>query len=177
MRVLTCMFTIQRLYEAEILTSWKLSGAGLPIRNFYYTGPWLKEFNALPNGYAPKGGGSLIPVRARLAALIDRYVDGTPTARLLRPFGEGSHPIWQRMRDDQSAVVEFRTWDTRTFGFFKCPDVFVASCVGLTDRVKADQEYTARGNSVLRFMSRVLPSEIDGVTDVRFLVTDRNGCA
>jgi hypothetical protein len=118
---------------------------------------------------------SSIPIHSRLAASIDRYVDGSAKSQLVRPFGEGSDPVWCRMRPPLSRVVGFRNWDTRTFGFFGCPDVFVGATVVLATEVKATKSYPQQGEAVANFLARVSPTEIDGGTDVERLVTDRDG--
>jgi hypothetical protein len=132
----------------------------------------MNEFNTLPNDYSGRSLVRPIPVRAKLAALVDRYVDGTPRSRLARPYGEGSEPIWRRMRPPRQAVVQFRTWDTRTFGFFSVPNVFVACTVVLADVVKAQNLYERYADDTHAFMKRVSANAIDGETDVDRLVTD-----
>lgn len=165
------MFTIGQLCDLNLLTGWIVEGDGLPVRSFIYTDRWLREFNELPTKHRRRDG-RCVNVQANLAALIDRFVDGTKKSRLVRPFSEGSDPVWRRMRKGYVSVIEFRTWDTRTFGFFSCPNVYVATSVGLADQIKANNLYEERGNLALTFMARVNPAEINGVTDVEHLVTD-----
>jgi hypothetical protein len=166
------MFTIETLASAGLLARWESGGLAQPIRMFYFTQSWLTQFNGLPDDYNPKSLVRSTTVRTNLAALVDRYVDGSPRARLARPYSFGSEPIWQRMRPPRKAVVEFKTWDTRTFGFFAQPNVYVACAVGLADPIKRHDLYGDYGDTALKFMTRVHRLEINEVADVAELVSD-----
>jgi hypothetical protein len=118
------------------------------------------------------------PIRERLAELLDAYVSGEAKSRLVLPYGQGSDPIWKRMRAPNATVVEFRTWDTRTFGFFCGPDIYVGVRMALTDELKKLQRdnqsdpYLPYAASVQTLISRIVPSEVEGDRDVEQLVTD-----
>lgn len=166
------MFTIETLVASGLLASWDPAGSTQPVRLFYFTRTWRNQFDGLPDSFNPPSLIRSPTIRTKLAALVDRYVDGTPRSRLARPYSFGSEPIWQRMRPPRAAVVEFKTWDTRTFGFFARPNVFIACGVGLADVIKRQQLYGVHGDRALLFMARIRSTEIDGVTDVTSLVTD-----
>ena len=169
------MFTLQRLVEFNVISQWVTTDRRQPLRSFYYTGGWLKDFNNLPERYVtPKKLSQPIPVREKLAALINAFVSGEPRARLARPFGEGSEPIWRRMRHPNASVVEFKTWDTRTFGFFNAPNVYVATSVVLTDTIKAsagEDQYLIHARIAQTLINRLVSSEVEGTRHVDELVT------
>lgn len=75
------------------------------------------------------------------------------------------------MRPPSACVVELRTWDTRTFGFFAKRDIFVACAVGLADEIKTQDLYAAHAQMVTRLLARLLPTEDDSNSDVEDLHT------
>ena len=170
--MLTYMFTLSRLVELTGIKQWALSDHSPPNRILWVTPAWAKEFNALPS--SPPRTGSLKrrpgPQDA-LAALASAFVRGDPKSHLIRPRGEGSEPIFRRMRRPRACVVEFRTWDTRTFGFFAKRDTFVACSVGLADEIKKQDLYAAHGQRVVSILARLLPTEYDCKSDVEDLYT------
>lgn len=167
------MLTIHELQTAGMLTPWQTEGHRLPMRAFLFTANWFEEFSRLPSGVGEKGklAGWSSP-GDRLAALIERFVRGEPTVKLIRPQGEGMHPVFKRMRPPHRAVVELRTRQTRTFGFFSRRDVFVATSVGLADEIKANRLYIAHAKMAQRLIARLAASEFEGERDVSELVTD-----
>ncbi|MGC8476611.1 MAG: hypothetical protein ACP5NP_09685 [Acetobacteraceae bacterium] len=160
------------MVELAGIEQWPLSDHSPPSRILWVTPRWTKEFNALPA--SPPRTGSLTRrpgPRDALGALASAFVRGEPKFRLVRPRGEGSEPIFRRMRPPRSCVVEFRTWDTRTFGFFAKRDIFVACTVGLADELKKQSLYGAYGERVVGLLARLLPTEYDCKTDVEDLYT------
>ena len=84
------------------------------------------------------------------------FVSGEPPSRLIRPHCEGMHPTFKRMRPPHVKVVEMRTQGTRTFGFFHCPNVFVAHVVVAADVVKHEAAgYELRAAAVEDLKSRL----------------------
>lgn len=170
--VLTYMFTLPRLIAATGIAQWALSDHSPPRRILWITPRWTKEFNALPSSTPRSGRLARRPgPRDALGALADAFVSGAPKSQLIRPHGEGSAPIFRRMRPPRACVVEFRTWDTRTFGFFAGRDTFFACGVGLTDEIKRQGLYAAHGDRVAGILGRLLPTEYDCKSDVEHLCT------
>lgn len=168
------MFTIAKLCIDQVLTAWELPGTNQPLRNFFYTVQWEAQLNALP-GRGQRG--TLVPgmsEKGRVIGTIDMFVRGEPVSRLIRPRGYAMEPPFRRMRPPRGEVVEMRTEQTRTFGFFVCANVFVADAIVLTNQLKADKllykKHADRVRQIL--MASLLPTEIDGVTNVQALVTD-----
>ena len=93
-------------------------------------------FNLLPGmmtGVPPQR--RRVPMRAQLAGLADAFVGGRGRAWLAF---EGMEPPFTRMRPVRWRVWELRTSDTRSFGWFVAPDIFVAVCGYPTAALKAD---------------------------------------
>ncbi|MCX7381137.1 MAG: hypothetical protein NT133_06910 [Alphaproteobacteria bacterium] len=108
---------------------------------------------------------------------MDRYVDGEPLAKLIRPRGFAKCPPFQRMRSPHDQVVELRTEQTRTFGFFARDRSYVAHRIFPVEALKSERKsiasaYRTAAESVLVFWLRTLkldPAEIDRTTDVNHL--------
>ena len=166
------MFTLSRLIELTGIEQWVLPDQSPPSRILWITPRWTKEFNSLPSSPPRTGNLKRRPgSRDALGALASAFVRGNPKSHLIRPRGEGSDPIFRRMRPPRVCVVEFRTWDTRTFGFFTKRDTFVACTVGLADEIKERNLYAAHGHVVTRLLARLLPTEYDCNSDVEDLYT------
>lgn len=172
------MFTIKQLCDAKILTMRVANGTEQPVRWFYETRMWQDEFVSLPAYTGPARLARDPSVQGRLAALVARYIAGDPKAELVRPRGEAMDPQFCRMDPPYQTVVEMRTQETRTFGFFCRANLFCAVTVALTSDLKlptgrADRvKYEDRANTVMRLVKRTSSSEIDGNTDVQLLLTD-----
>lgn len=166
------MFTLPRLIAATGIAQWALSDHSPPRRILWITPRWVKEFNALPSSAPRTGRLTRRPgLRDALGALASAFVSGVPKSHLIRPNGEGSAPIFRRMRPPCACAVEFRTWDTRTFEFFARRDTFVACGVGLTDEIKRQDLYAAHWDRVAGVLARLLPTECDCSSDVEDLYT------
>lgn len=166
------MFTLPRLIEAIGIVQWALPNQSPPHRILWITPRWTEDFNLLPSS-APRAGklSRRLGPRDALAALANAFVRGDPKAHLVRPRGEGSDPIFRRMRSPYACAVEFRTWDTRTFGFFARRDTFVACYVALADEIKQQSLYETHGDRVCRILSRLVATEYDCKSDVEDLYT------
>lgn len=79
----------------------------------------------------------------------------------------------RRRGADLSSVVEMRTSDTRTFGFFARKNVFVAHRLDLADNTHTDRSlYEKYGNDVLNLLARMEASERDTSSNVEDLIGD-----
>lgn len=171
-RVLTYVFTLPKLCEAKVLGRWELDDERLNVREFYYTPLWVTAFNALPD---PEPGASLsrrVAAGDQVSGFLDNFVSGKPVATLERPIGFASKPMFRRMSKPDVAVVEMRTWDSRTFGFFARRNIFVGVTLLETGFAKRNNLYRANAMIVHRLMARILPEWLDQTTDVSHLVTD-----
>jgi hypothetical protein len=175
-RVLTLGLTVPLLVEAKLLKVWELPGGGLPLRYFYYTGLWYNEFNALPASPSARGLRARITARAAVRGLVDGFVRGQSWAALVTPRGEGMEPVFERMRPPNERFVEMKTYETRTFGFFKTHGTFIAALLVPVDRLKIgrrsnDAAYKEIGQALRAgWISRLADDQIDGHSDVRTLV-------
>lgn len=143
------------------------------MRILWITPGWTEGFNILPSSMPRRNNLTRRPgPRDALGALANAVVRGDPKPHLVRPHSEGSAPIFRRMRSPRTCVVEFCTWDTRTFGFFAKRDTFVACYVRLADEIKKQRLYEAYGDRVCRLLeSKLLPTEYDCESDVEDLYT------
>jgi len=87
-------------------------------------------------------------------------------------------PPFVRMRHPNAVAVEMRTFATRSFGFFSRADVFVALFLEETETLKravaaGTDLYKTHCDKVRLFVSKLTGTDVDGVTDVEQLVTDR----
>ena len=136
-------------------------------------GDIFDERTAAPEALADP---SLDPsIRGRLDVLVETFVRGNPLSRLVRPVGAGMDPPFKRMERrggvDFSPVVEMRTRDTRTFGFFARKDMFVAHRLDLADNTHSDPSlYEKYGMDVLKFLDRLASSEKDLTSDIEDLI-------
>ena len=65
----------------------------------------------------------------------------------------------------------FSTAETRTFGFFSKPGVFVALRADTADNTHAAPSlYEKYGDHVLRVLQRIAPSDKDEISDVESLI-------
>jgi hypothetical protein len=117
------------------------------------------------------------PIRGRtprehLDGLVETFAIGWPRAKLIRKQGFGSDPPFRRMWSPRSVVVEMRTIETRTFGFFSRAGVFVAMRVDLTDRTHANDNrlYGFYGDYVLQRLRHIDPADVDATSDVETLI-------
>jgi hypothetical protein len=166
----------------------------MAMRLFYYTEAWAADRLKLPGppdrrpvrwwddgaaaedepsdpvGIDPVVGSS---IRSRMDGLIETFVIGWTRDRLIRKQGFGMEPPFQRMRPPRSAVVEMRTADTRTFGFFVRAGVFVAHRADLADHTHADAElYKTYGDDVGKILARMASSDKNETSDVELLIGD-----
>ncbi len=170
--MLTYMFTLPRLIAAAWIVQWALADHAPPHRILWITPRWIKEFNALPSSAPRTGRLARRPgPRDALGALANAFVRGAPRSHLIRPHREGSAPVFRRMWPPRVCVVEFRTWDTRTFGFFAKRDTFVACGVGPTEDIKRRDLYAAHGDRVVGILARLSATEYDCESDVEDLCT------
>ena len=82
--------------------------------------------------------------RGRVLGLVERFVVGDPKGQLILPIGDGSEPLFKRMRHPNECVVEMRTVATRSFGFFTGLDTFAALFL---EEVRIPKEKPAPGQS------------------------------
>ena len=143
-------------------------------RRFYYLGQWSHDLKSWPaariNGH--RGSAS---VQSQVSNLAKAFVAGQPLAEL---EVYGMYPVFVIMEPDNHLVWEMRTTDTRTFGWFAEPSVFVA----VTASIKALMlEDDGRINRRLYDKSRDLvvasrkalgigSSQISSLTDVNDLL-------
>jgi hypothetical protein len=114
-----------------------------------------------------------VTVRDRLDGLVETFVIGWPRVRLIRKQGFGMDPPFKRMSPPRTVVVEMRTHDTRTFGFFAGPRKFVALSVDLADNTHTDRTlYETYGDKVLKLLERVDHSDINTSLDIDVLIGD-----
>lgn len=178
--VLTYMFTVPKLIDSGVLHQRFPLENGQVRRKFYFTKFWQDGVLALPAeirvGLTHKPS-----VRAVLEALVDDYVSGRPRAELVRPKGSGMDPPFQRMWAPGQAVVEMRTNATRTFGFFRGENEFVAVVLATTEDLKKRPDepdssgqkvrYAQQAQRVEALIGRMDSKEVD-LRDVEQLVTD-----
>lgn len=169
------MLTIQQLAADKRLRAWETRDARPPERYVYYTARWKSEFNGLSLAAAKLG---LAPEPNRkhwLAGFLDLFVAGESLPQLIRPRGYAMGTPFSRIRPDSRGVVELRTQHTRTFGAFGHKNVFVAHHVVPTEHLKSGGKAVparyALCAAVLcdELLCRLLPSEIDGTSDVSTL--------
>lgn len=167
------MLTLATLIEGGHVSSWDPPGPALTMRLFYTTRFFDRDFNSLPEGNGYGFGSRKRPLhRAALEAVINRFTLGDRPAQLIRPRGQGMDPLFKRMRRPHRLVVEMRTHDTRTFGFFHAPNCFVAHVTVLADDVKGEAHgYARHAKAVEALMAYLRPDQIDGTDDVTILVT------
>lgn len=110
--------------------------------------------------------------REQLDGFIETFVIGWPRAKLIRKQGFGSEPPFRRMWPPRSSVVEMRTVQTRTFGFFSCKGVYVGMRVDLTENTHAnnDRLYNEYGDYVMQRLRHIVSSDVDVVSDVEDLI-------
>jgi hypothetical protein len=112
-------------------------------------------------------------IRSRMDGLIETFVIGWTRDRLIRKQGFGMEPPFQRMRPPRSVVVEMKTAETRTFGFFVRVGVFVAHRVDLSDNTHANCNlYETYGDDVRKIVARMASSDKDETSDVELLIGD-----
>ena len=163
-------------------------------RLFYYTDAWAADRLGLP-GPEPRpqvqwwddDGETedveelvdIVPTwgqtsREELDGFVETFVIGRSRASLIRKQGFGSEPPFRRMRHPRDAVVEMRTINTRTFGFFSKVRIYVAMRVDLTKNTHADNDrlYEVYGDYVLQRLRHVNPSDVDNASDVESLIGD-----
>jgi hypothetical protein len=166
------VLTLTILRHAGVLVPWSLPGNAIGERTFLHTPLWTKQFNRLPGGISGPGLRYRPGFRESLATLISQFVGGTKKSHLIRPFGEGSEPIFKRMRGPNECVAEFRTWNTRTFGFFSGTNTFVAIAVGETTVIKEQKLYEEYALEVQRYLGKISTLDYDCKRAVDELFTD-----
>jgi hypothetical protein len=111
--------------------------------------------------------------RTWLDALVETFVAGRPRNRLIRKEGYGMEPPFKRMDGGISPVVEMRTVDTRTFGFFVRRRTFVGHRLALkSDLLKNPSLYEQYKQDVLKLFNRMESTERDGRSLVEDLIGD-----
>jgi hypothetical protein len=171
--VLTYVLTLSTLRAQRLLLPWVTSTVSQPQRLLYYTPQWSKDFNGLT------GVASRLGLRIRPAAqdwvrgFLDRYVDGEPLHRLIRPDGYAMFPPFKRLDPPHSEFVELRTEDTRTFGFFTRGGAYIADRIVLTGTLKKPDRSADRAayaavveDMKQRWVDRLDPAEIESSSDV-----------
>ena len=165
-------------------------------RLFYYTGAWAEDQLKLPapaprrqiewwdeDGEAPNREPSVKvdidpthgnTAQEQLDGFVETFVIGWPRSKLVRRQGFGSEPPFLRMRPPRLPVVEMRTVQTRTFGFFARRGVYVGMRVDLTQNTHANDDYLYEeyGNYVMQRLRHIASSDVDIASDVEHLIGD-----
>jgi hypothetical protein len=112
--------------------------------------------------------------REQLDGFVETFVIGWPRAKLIRKQGFGSEPPFKRMWPPRSPVVEMRTVQTRTFGFFSRRGVYVGMRVDLAENTHANKDrlYHEYGDYVMQRLRHIVSSDIDVASDVEDLIGD-----
>lgn len=174
--------TLLGLLKGGLVSAWKPSGYRLEKRGFYYSPLWMKVRNGLrgrglqnrdePEADVDLGAKDLSPL-GLLDGLVETFVAGFPRNHLVRPQGYAMDPPFRRMWAPHAAVVEMRTRDTRTFGFFVRKDLFVAMRLDLADSVHDHPElYEEHAKMVERLLARMSSSDVDVSSSVDDLIGD-----
>jgi hypothetical protein len=85
-------------------------------------------------------------------------------------------PLFKRLVPPNTVVVEMRTKETRTFGFFARINTFVAVFLAETNTLKAIRNtdpYKEYATKIRAVLGRISDADIDRITNVETLVTDR----
>ncbi len=167
------MLTLNSLITSSLIKRWELRTDDLHLREFYFSAAWSNAFNALAEPTNKKSLVANLSRQGRVVGFVDQFVAGMPAAQLERPRGYAMAPMFERMRPPNTAVVEMRTNDTRTFGFFACPNVFVAIKLELVTTLKADKTlYLTNALIVQKLIARMDAAAVETTTDAKYLVTD-----
>jgi hypothetical protein len=174
--------TLPILVANQWVTAWKPSGNRMMKRGFYHSPEWTAARNALTGRLGrilvEEDAAADIDLiakdlspRGRVDGLVEAFVTGEPRSHLVRPHGFGMEPPFRRMRVPHEGVVEMRTAETRTFGFFVRQDVFVALRLDLADCThKHPERYVTYAGIVTRVISRMETSDKDETSPIDDLI-------
>jgi len=173
------MFTLATLESSRVVKLWERSDGQEGGRAFYYVAGWRNAVEQLARSQQQGTARQPTP-GAKVFALVEQYARHVPRAFLIRPKGEAMEPPFERMDAPDSVVVAMRTRDTRTFGFFARPNVYIAGSFAMTDDLKlpngrADRrKYATHIKKVKEFLriTKLDEADIDRDTDVEQLVID-----
>lgn len=173
------MFTVNTFLEVGQLKRWAPETAPY-VRDFLYRPDWIRKVNALPG---PRRS-TLIPglsPRGAVFGCADAFARGDKASSLVRPVGTGMDPLFKRMRSPNEVVVEMRTTQTRTFGFFAQENVYVAVTMETANLLKHKplplpdgwvDPYLVQAEQVQNLLKKYIsPQSVDWKTDVELLVT------
>jgi hypothetical protein len=167
------MLTLNSLIQSSLIKRWELRTDDLHLREFYFSAGWNNALNALVEPTNKKSLVANLSPKGRVVGFVDQFVAGTPALHLERPRGFAMAPMFKRMRPPNTTVVEMRTSDTRTFGFFCCPNIFVAMVLERVSILKADKSlYLKNALIVQKLVSRMDAAAVETTSDVKHLVTD-----
>ncbi|MFT8366628.1 MAG: hypothetical protein ABF812_14055 [Gluconobacter cerinus] len=172
-RQLTRKLTVATLCEANILK--QLPKKKADARDFFYTRQWSHHINLLPSDMrSDDQRDRSTPLQQQPLLLARRFVakESLETLEIM-----GMYPVFDPMRPEGCCVWEMRTKDTRTFGWFKCKNAFVAVCAGPIwlfkdeNNKSIDATYAKFKKQVTDFISSsVLKSEVSQENDTNLLV-------
>lgn len=186
-------FTIANIAGVGLLKAYNPTEGRLIVRTFYYTGRWATAAHMLPGRGASQiphsvdTGSDDVPLaqppwwglpaidpscRGKMLGLVEEFAVGTRRARLVTPNGYGSEPLFERMRPPNEAVVEMRTYEARTFGFFARKNVFVADQADTTENTHKNHLHGIYADRVLQFIQRLYTSEVDVTSSIENLIDD-----
>ncbi len=178
--VLTYMFTLENMVAAGWLHARDSATGAQRKREFFFGKNWQNGLDELPGPVRNGLTGRPSP-KAIVETLVQDFIIGRPRAWLIRPKGHGMEPPFSRMRHPNEAVVEMRTKDTRTFGFFHGPNSFVALTLVHVDFLKKrpneltkkeqNERYANCAASVLALTKHLQKSEVS-LDDVETIVID-----
>lgn len=190
---MTLPLTLDRLIAAGLVRRWPVSEGRPEKREFYFTEGWaqvretLNENNALATSRISMDSDLKhqplvdlvkqdLSIAGRLDGLIETFVIGWPTSRLIRKSGFGMDPPFQRMRLPRQGVVEMRTEHTRTFGFFVRKNTFVAHRLDLATNTHVSRGqidlYQIYGDEVLKLLRLMASTDKDETSPLEYLVED-----
>ena len=192
--MLTFVFTIAKLIQGNLLQEWHPSGGAAVRRRFCFSklwrsaymeldGPAVRPDAARAQAAEPTSEAELLgldPValnpskRGRVAQMVESFVIGWPPAHMIRPRGFGMDPPFKRLRPPYQAVVEMRTNQTRSFGFFARQGVFVAHTLACTDALKgraqgAADPYADHARDVQKLLARIAAEDKDETSAIETL--------
>jgi hypothetical protein len=170
------MATLAMLKAQGELKAVSPQGGGLCGRTFYYTAEWSQFVMGLP-GTLPRNllQRRSVPKRAQILGLAADFCADKTLNGLERM---GMRPPFERMDPEHAFVWEMKTGDTRTFGWFAVPNVFVAVGGIETNALKVNGKpdngkYAAWRDKVLAFRQThaLSDNEISVEGDLAKLVT------
>lgn len=175
--VLTSTSTLAKMRAEGTLRALDAPGSSLCERTLYYSLEWSHFVARQPRGMSTGlRQRRSVSLRDQLVGLARDFCRGATLAGL---ENFGMWPPFSRMDSPHDWVWEMRTGDTRTFGWFPVPDVFVAVAGVRTQHLKIGARanrarYAACAGLVQGFLAfhGVPEAEICREADIRNLITE-----